>query len=224
VAKRPPAFVDCEHEGEGLAAWKGRGAVELLDRSVDGVLLIERAEPGLPVTSDAVLGSAMARLWMPPPAGIPWRRFDDVVVGWRASIEQWRSVLGDDVVRSALDAELDGPAGWCLLHGDCHHGNVLDGGTRGWLAIDPQPLIGPPAYDLATAVWNGPEVEVEVEDRMAGLAAAAGIGVDALRSATRFRAALSSAWSLDGGEPLDTGVPARALAVARALATTVPGP
>ncbi len=130
-------------------------------------------------TSDAILGPADG---LPLDAaaglGVPWRLFDDVVVGWRASIERWRSVLGDAVTDSALGAELDGPAGWCLLHGDCHHGQRPRRRGAGWLAIDPQPLIGPPAYDLATAVWSGPESEVEVEDRMAGLAGGCRIGVD----------------------------------------------
>jgi streptomycin 6-kinase len=29
-----------------------------------------------------------------------------------------------------------------VLHGDMHHGNVLNFGSRGWLAIDPKGLIG----------------------------------------------------------------------------------
>ena len=28
------------------------------------------------------------------------------------------------------------------LHGDIHYGNILDGGPRGWLAIDPKGLVG----------------------------------------------------------------------------------
>jgi streptomycin 6-kinase len=40
------------------------------------------------------------------------------------------------------------------LHGDLHHDNVLDGGERGWLAIDPKALIGERAYDVANLLGN----------------------------------------------------------------------
>ncbi len=33
-----------------------------------------------------------------------------------------------------------------LLHGDFNPGNVLSAGDR-WLAIDPKPMVGDPAYD-----------------------------------------------------------------------------
>jgi streptomycin 6-kinase len=35
-----------------------------------------------------------------------------------------------------------------LLHGDFNPGNVLAGRTGTWVAIDPKPMIGDPAYDL----------------------------------------------------------------------------
>jgi len=38
------------------------------------------------------------------------------------------------------------------LHGDLHHWNVLDGGDRGWLAIDPNALIGDRALEFALMV------------------------------------------------------------------------
>jgi streptomycin 6-kinase len=40
------------------------------------------------------------------------------------------------------------------LHGDLHHDNIVSGGTRGWLAIDPQGLMGDPAYDVANIFGN----------------------------------------------------------------------
>jgi streptomycin 6-kinase len=42
-----------------------------------------------------------------------------------------------------------------LLHGDLHPGNVLDGGPRGLVAIDPRPSTGDPAFDVVDWVfWN----------------------------------------------------------------------
>lgn len=40
------------------------------------------------------------------------------------------------------------------LHGDIHHGNVLDFGHRGWLAIDPKGLLGDRAFDYANIFCN----------------------------------------------------------------------
>jgi streptomycin 6-kinase len=40
------------------------------------------------------------------------------------------------------------------LHGDLHHDNIIGGGSRGWLAIDPQGLIGDPAYEVANIFGN----------------------------------------------------------------------
>lgn len=41
-----------------------------------------------------------------------------------------------------------------MLHGDLHHGNVLDFGARGWLAIDPKRLIGERGFDFANIFTN----------------------------------------------------------------------
>lgn len=40
------------------------------------------------------------------------------------------------------------------LHGDVHHGNIVSGGARGWLAIDPHGVIGDPAYEVANVFGN----------------------------------------------------------------------
>lgn len=41
-----------------------------------------------------------------------------------------------------------------VLHGDMHHGNVLNFGARGWLAIDPKGLIGERYFDHANLFCN----------------------------------------------------------------------
>lgn len=40
------------------------------------------------------------------------------------------------------------------LHGDLHHGNVLDFGASGWLAIDPKGLKGERGFDYANIFTN----------------------------------------------------------------------
>lgn len=44
-----------------------------------------------------------------------------------------------------------------LLHGDVHHANILQSSARSpatWLAIDPQPVLGERAYDIANIFRN----------------------------------------------------------------------
>lgn len=52
------------------------------------------------------------------------------------------------------DALLDDPREPVALHGDLHHGNVLDFGERGWLSIDPKGLVGEPGFDYANLLCN----------------------------------------------------------------------
>lgn len=40
------------------------------------------------------------------------------------------------------------------LHGDIYHGNVLDFGERGWLAIDPKGLKGERGFDYANLLYG----------------------------------------------------------------------
>lgn len=49
---------------------------------------------------------------------------------------------------------LSSPHNEVVLHGDLHHGNILDFGTRGWLAIDPKGLLGERGFDYANIFTN----------------------------------------------------------------------
>ena len=49
---------------------------------------------------------------------------------------------------------LDDPHEIGVLHGDIHHGNILDFGERGWLAIDPKRLVGERGFDYANIFCN----------------------------------------------------------------------
>lgn len=49
---------------------------------------------------------------------------------------------------------LSSPHDEVVLHGDLHHGNILDFGTRGWLAIDPKGLLGERGFDYANIFTN----------------------------------------------------------------------
>lgn len=57
---------------------------------------------------------------------------------------------GAEIADALLDDEREPVA----LHGDLHHGNVLDFGERGWLAIDPKALVGDAGFDYANLLCN----------------------------------------------------------------------
>jgi streptomycin 6-kinase len=89
------------------------------------------------------------------------------------------------------------------LHGDLHHANVLDGGARGWLAIDPKGLIGERTYETANLLKNPWPHTCIVHDaaRMQRLAQLYSelLGMDARRILAfgLAHAGLSAAWDMD---------------------------
>jgi streptomycin 6-kinase len=91
------------------------------------------------------------------------------------------------------------------LHGDLHHANVLDGGARGWLAIDPKALIGERTYETANLLTNPwPHAEIVHDaDRMQRLALlyAGRLDLDVGRvlSFSLAHAGLSASWAMDDG-------------------------
>jgi streptomycin 6-kinase len=152
-------------EADALAAWDGDGAARLLDRSEDGfTLLLERCRPGDDLWSVPrddrldVVATLLPRLWAAPvpPSAPPLR---DTALRWAreaptgAAAHGQPSDVADDVRRwvDELTADATRPV---LLHGDLHPGNVLDAGSRGWVAIDPKPWVGDPAFDLAQLLFN----------------------------------------------------------------------
>jgi streptomycin 6-kinase len=150
--------------GAVLAWWDGEGAVKVLAAEGD-VQLLERADgprdlaalarsgPDGDDEATRILCRTGLRLHAagraPRPAELlPLRRW------FRDLIDRPHDDgLLSDAQEVAL-ALLTHPAGDVVLHGDVHHGNVLDGGERGWLAIDPKPLHGDPGFDVANLLCN----------------------------------------------------------------------
>ncbi len=95
-----------------------------------------------------------------------------------------------------------------LLHGDIHHENILNS-PRGWLAIDPKGIIGPPVYDFANSFHNPiPHTElVRDADRMQRMAAIfaenSPHSVKDLLRAAHAHAGISTIWFEEDGESSD---------------------
>lgn len=176
ILKISVPHVEARHEGDALHAWAGEAAVRLHAASDDGfALLLERCLPGetlwaLPVEAGNTVACAVGkRLWRPVPAGAPFVRLSDVVARWRGQIPA--AAPGQGYSRRMIDAALQlcaelvrGSPPPLLLHGDLHPGNILSSRREPWLAIDPKPVVGDPAYDWAQLLCNRCEAALALAD------------------------------------------------------------
>lgn len=211
-------------EYAALAHWGGRGAVELLRADPpEGVLLLERLHADVSLRSlaepKAMLeaASVLRRLWVPPAEGHPFTSVADrtaaLVPLLRERREQPYAADVGPLIDQALELReelLAGDAETVLLHGDYHHGNVLAGERAPWLAIDPKPLVGEPAYDLAWLVRDRlstlaaqPGSRAAARRRVGKLAAALEVDEERLRRWSVFRAVEAGVWSLSVGDRED---------------------
>ena len=104
------------------------------------------------------------------------------------------------------------------LHGDIHHGNVLDAGTRGWVAIDPKGLLGDRIFDFVNVLRN-PDAATALAsgrfDRQVDVLADAGaLDRHRLLKWTLAFAGLSAAWHLADNEPANLDIAVAGLAAA----------
>jgi streptomycin 6-kinase len=145
------------------------------------VLLIERCRPGSqlrassPEEHDLVIAGLLRRLWIKPPSGHRFRPLSDMCDYWASRYEERspaeRSCLAAPLAKEGIRLLRALPRSGgdaVLLHTDLHAGNVLAAEREPWLAIDPKPYVGDPAYDVTQHIFNG----VFIEDADAGVLAA----------------------------------------------------
>jgi streptomycin 6-kinase len=229
-----PAMLKIAHEPEerwGAALmvwWDGEGAARvlahegdalLLERAMGEASLTEMARGGRDDEATRIICEVAAKLHdrrgrPPPPELVPLDR-------WFAALDPVASRQGGILRQAAATARelLAEPRDVVVLHGDLHHGNVLDGGPeRGWLAIDPKRLVGERGFDFAN-LFRDPDPEIATAPgrlaRQADVVAeAAGLERARLLRWVLAFAGLSAAWIIeDGDEPeLDLAVAALAAA------------
>jgi streptomycin 6-kinase len=92
-----------------------------------------------------------------------------------------------------------------VLHGDLHHGNVLDFGERGWLSIDPKFLVGRRVFDYTNILCNPSQdlAERQFDRRVELVAELAGIPTAALLEWTVAWTGLSASWFAEDGNAND---------------------
>ncbi len=147
---------------KGLQHWAGRGAARLFDSDeASQVLLLERCVPGTNggdldvATGNEIVASVLAELHaVEPPAADEFEPLAMLVGRFRETMWDWfdrferpvnRGVVAqaDELFTSLTSSSTD----TVLLHGDLGPGNVLLS-ERGWLAVDPYPVLGDRAFDV----------------------------------------------------------------------------
>jgi streptomycin 6-kinase len=217
-----------ERRGGALMAWwDGVGAARVLARE-DMALLMERLDGSRDLTRMAregeddaatrVLCQVAAGLHAPR-AGPPPASLVPMDV-WFRSLAPAAAAHGGTFAKALAAAGplLAAPQDIVVLHGDLHHGNVLDGGPRGWLAIDPKGVLGERGFDYAN-LFRCPDVEIALAPgRMRRQAAivceAANLEPRRLFTWILAYAGLGAAWSLESGHDPGPGLAIAEIAAA----------
>jgi streptomycin 6-kinase len=210
--------------GRLLAWWSLHGGLPVLEHDDDAVLMLRatgrRSLLGFTAAGrddeaeDVLAETAVALHALPaPPASVGL-----------VSLRTWFRALTDHpqketlLVRAAGVARdlLEEPGPVVALHGDLHHGNVLDLGDR-WAAIDPKGLVGHPAFDIANVFCNPSEEAAitRLDRRLARFADRLGLERQLLAAWVIAWCGLSVAWS--------RGVPSWHDRAAREVATQLLG-
>jgi streptomycin 6-kinase len=166
---------EAAHEADGLRTWDGAGAIRLYradELAEANVLLLEPCRPGtllraLPAQEhDLVIASLLPRLWIKPRPGDRFRPLSEMCDYWADRYEQRspaeRSCVPAQVAEEGIRLLRGLPRSGgdaLLLHTDLHAGNVLAAEREPWLAIDPKPYVGDPAYDVTQHIFNGVFIE-----------------------------------------------------------------
>ena len=208
---------EAEHEADALRAYDGDGAVRVLDADDEhNAMLLERCVPG-GLAWDAgdrevvveVCAGVMTRLWRPVADDAPFnrraltgersekirRRFVEFGRPFDASLAEAGAAMFDELAASASQS--------ALLHGDFHPYNVLGAEREPWLAIDPKPLVGDPAFDCAQLLLNFVGHGWPAAWSIASLADVAGVDRDRAWGWTFARTVEEVTRSLADGKAID---------------------
>jgi streptomycin 6-kinase len=189
---------EAEREPDALALVDGDGSPRLYARADDlHAMLLERAVPGtrlwalpeeeaLPLAADA-----LERFWRPLADDHPFRPLSGEAARWAGQLpEPWGSLareLGESIEERYL------------LHQDFQGSNVL-ASERGWLVIDPKPLAGDRAFDLASLLRDRRSELTEAVVRRRFDFLTERLGVDRAR-ARGWGIVHALAWGMDGEHP-----------------------
>ena len=205
-------------EAGALKVFDGGGICRLLELDADrGAMLLERLEPGAPLTTvendeeaTAVAAGVMKKLWRPAPADHDFPLVSDWAGGFDRLRKRFDGGTGPMPARLVEDAEslfadlLASQGEPLLLHGDLHQENILTAGREPWLAIDPKGVVGEAAYDTAALLHNpvetldAPDPKRLLKRRIDILSGELGLDPTRVRAWGLAQAVLAAYWGLEG--------------------------
>ncbi len=229
--------INTKREIAALRHYDGDGAVKLIAFDLaHGALLLERAMPGTtaaaltPENDDEatrIAAKLMRQLWKPITAPHPF----PTVAEWGKAFARLRQNHGGGTgpLPASLFARAEGLfAELCgemdesvLLHGDLHHYNIVTAERQAWLAIDPQGVIGEPAYEAGALLRNPlnshkwPDMRRRLQRRLDILSEQLDLDRPRLQNWGMAQAMLSACWNMEDG----THDCVHWIAVAEALST-----
>jgi streptomycin 6-kinase len=200
-------------EIETLSHFDGRGSVRLLKSDPEhGALLLQRLDPGLPVSSlhnDSAevnaTATVMRALWRPPPASASFPSMAAWIKGMvsKANAASRRIDWLDAAVALGRDLLARPASEPVVLHGDLHHENVISSGDA-WLCIDPKGVIGEAAWEIGPFLYNnlgGEDGETSwrsiIRSRADHFASELDLDKSRVHACAAVYAALSASWALD---------------------------
>jgi streptomycin 6-kinase len=161
-----PIALEDEGRGAELQRWYGgEGAATVFDvhgnvvfmEWLDGVTLADPVRKGHDQESAIAIATLVGQLHRQRPEPAP--PLTDLQATFQplfnADLRAWPFTARDLFARACGIALklFDRPSPQVPLHGDLQHDNILLS-ERGWLAIDPQGLIGDPAFEVANVFRN----------------------------------------------------------------------
>lgn len=220
----------CDEERLGsrlMIWWHGNGAAPVFEYD-DNTLLLMRAQGKRSLTemvdnghddeASRIICDVIMQLHKPrpnPPSTlVPLNR-------WFRSLEPAALQYGGILQVAAQTAKtlLSNPQNISVLHGDIHHGNILDFESNGWLAIDPKGLIGEHYFDFANLFCN-PNYRIATQPKrlmqqVSVVADTANLDKQRLLQWILAYAGLSAAWSHEEHKSPDLALAVAEIAAAK---------
>jgi streptomycin 6-kinase len=209
VLKLSPDLLFLADQAVMLRLFEPTGRVPAVLAEASGALLLEAIQPGTEISdmprapTPGEYAELLADLHAiePPPDVFPSdlrRRTDQFLHRGISQLDE-PALVGSRLHRSDFERALDElddllatPWPTVLLHGDLHLGNVLDGGPRGMVAIDPKACVGDRCWDAVDYVLAGAGRRDGIDYRLHALSTEARIDVDRLYAWSRVVAAATA--------------------------------
>jgi streptomycin 6-kinase len=216
---------ESRYEHAALRQLHGDGMVRLIDTYRErGALLLERLEPGTPLTAmededeaNRIAAGLLGRLLRPPLPGHRFSRAADEALRWGRDLHAENEAAGRPCDRALVEEAVElayhlaGSEGKIVLASrDFHQGNILAAQREPWLAIDPKPVVAEREYacgallrDRRAELAGDPAAAPRMTRRLDLLSDELGLDRDRMRAWGLLQAVALGLWSHSVGDRIE---------------------